>query len=67
MTYKKALELTEQIVNEKIHKGTEEVRGHNFEDAIAMRTMLHTLKTLYERKDIDEEVAENYIRDMLRA
>lgn len=62
MSYEKILELVEQIVNEKIKK-----KGfHDFEDALAMRTMFHTLKFLYEKKDIENEIAENYIRDMLR-
>lgn len=65
MTYAKVLELTEKIVEEKIAKGMGEISGHNFTDGIAMRTMFHTLKVLYEEKNWDEEIAENYIRDML--
>ena len=62
MSYEKILELVDKIVNEKIEK-----KGvHDFEDALAMRTMFHTLKFLYEKKDIENEIAENYIRDMLR-
>lgn len=48
MSYEKILELVEQIVNEKIEK-----KGfHDFEDALAMRTMFHTLKFLYEKKTL---------------
>lgn len=66
MTYKDILELTEQIVNEKIEKGKGEIGTSNFLEGIAMRAMLHTLKFLYEEKNWDEEIVENYIRDMLR-
>lgn len=66
MSYEKILELVEQIVNEKIEIEIEKKEFHDFEGALAMRTMFHTLKFLYEKKDIENEIAENYIRDMLR-
>ena len=66
MTYKDILELAEQIVNEKIEKGKSEIGSSNCVDGIAVRAMFHTLKVLYEEKNWDEEIAENYIRYMLR-